>query len=131
MKSNGGSEFSELETILQKRLISIYEEMKRRGRFELSKDLDFRVTKRIDGKKQRVAKLRGSRVLVNVDAVSLPRSAIKYVIAHEVAHKFTKRHSERFWQVVENLYPNYQYGRSLLEERFTSRSAVGNGSSRP
>lgn len=109
---------SEYSEVLLKRLVSVYEEMKKSGRFELSRDLDFRVIKRIDGKKERVAKLKGNRVLVSVDAVTLPKSALKYVLAHEVAHKFTKRHSDRFWQVVENLYPNYEKGRNALEENY-------------
>lgn len=118
MNSGNGENFTEREEVLLKRLVGVYEEMKKAGRFELSKNLDFRVTKGIDGKKERVAKLKGNRVLVSVDAVKLPKSALKYVVAHEVAHKFTKKHSDRFWQVVENLYPNYENGRSALEENF-------------
>ena len=118
MTSGNGEDFTEREEILLKRLVNAYEEMKKARRFELSRDLDFRVKKSIDGKKERVAKLKGNRILVSVDAVSLPRSALKYVIAHEVAHKFTKRHSGRFWQVVENIYPNFERGRSLLEAKF-------------
>jgi predicted metal-dependent hydrolase len=118
-KADDEKEFSKQTETLHRRLVSVYEEMKRSEKFELSRDLDFQVTKQIDGKKQRVAKLKGNRVLVTVNTVSLPRSALKYVIAHEVAHKFTKKHSERFWQVVENLYPQYKHGRGLLEEKFT------------
>jgi predicted metal-dependent hydrolase len=115
-----GKEFSEQEEALQKRLAGLYEEMKRSGKFELSRDLDFQVTKRIDGKKERVAKLEGNRILVNIDAMSLQRSALKYVVTHEVAHKFTKRHSEKFWRMVENIYPNYERGREALEAEFPS-----------
>ncbi len=117
---DGEKDFSKLEQALYKRLVSVYEEMKRSGKFELSRDLDFRVTKKIDGKKERVAKLKGNRVLVSVGALSLPKSALKYVVAHEVAHKFTKRHTDRFWRVIENLYPNYERGRNALEEKYRS-----------
>lgn len=106
------------EEALHKRLVRVYEEMKKSGRFELSRDLDFRIKKVVDGRKGRVAKLKGNRIIVSAEATSLPKSALKYVIAHEVAHKFRRRHSERFWQVVENIYPNYEHGRNLLEERF-------------
>ena len=119
MTSGNGEDFAEQEEVLLKRLVSAYQEMKKAGRFELSKDLDFQVKKKIDGKKERVAKLKGNRVLVSVDAVSLPKSALKYVIAHEVAHKFTKRHTDRFWSIIENLYPNYKVGRSALEANFS------------
>jgi predicted metal-dependent hydrolase len=124
MKADDARELSKQTETLHRRLVSVYEEMKRNERFELSRDLDFRVTKRIDGKRERVAKLKGNRVFVTVDAVSLPRSALKYVVAHEVAHKFTKRHSERFWQVVENLYPSYEKGRNALEQSFSSQHYV-------
>ncbi len=115
-------DFSKQEQALHKRLVRVYEQMKRSGKFELSRDLDFLVTKKIDGKKERVAKLKGNRVLVSMDALSLPKSALKYVVAHEVAHKFTKRHTDRFWRVIENLYPNYERGRNALEESYHSTS---------
>ncbi|MGD0396501.1 MAG: YgjP-like metallopeptidase domain-containing protein [Nitrososphaerales archaeon] len=111
-------DFTKGSEILHRRLVGVYEKMKEEGRFELSRDLDFRISRKIDGKKERVAKLKGNRMFVSVDAVSLPRSALKYIVAHEIAHKFTKRHTDRFWCVIENIYPNYNYGKSLLEASF-------------
>jgi len=111
--------------ILRKRLIAIYDQMLAEGRFELSRDLDFQVvTKEIDGKKTRVAKLKGNKILVSVNGSTLPTSALKYIIAHEIAHKFTKKHSDRFWRVIENLYPSYKRGQALLNERYSPSSGL-------
>jgi len=51
---------------------------------------------KIDGKKQRIAKLKGNKILVKLNAATLPESALKYIIVHEIAHIFTKRHCKKF-----------------------------------
>lgn len=44
-----------------------------------------------------------------------PLCAIKYLIAHEVAHLRHHNHSEEFWNCVKNLYPNYLSGKEWLK----------------
>jgi len=83
-------------------------------RFDLFGNLDFEVTENIDGKKQRVAKFKGNKILVNLKAVALPKSALRYVVAHELAHIYTKKHSKKFWKVVETIYPSYARGEQSL-----------------
>ena len=72
--------------------------------------------KKIDSRKERVAKLKGNKILVKLSAVTSPESALKYVITHEIAHIFTKRHSKRFWRIVETIYPSFKDGEKLFAE---------------
>lgn len=36
------------------------------------------------------------------------------MIAHEIAHNFTKRHTKNFWKAVKTIYPNYEEGEALF-----------------
>ncbi|MCP8308592.1 MAG: M48 family metallopeptidase [archaeon] len=99
---------------LYSQLFKIWEQIKREGRVEVFGDLDFEVVEEIDNKKQRIAKLKGNKILVKINASTLPKSALKYIVAHEIAHTFTKRHTKRFWKIVETIYPNFEMGRKLL-----------------
>ena len=82
--------------------------------------MDFEIVKKIDGKKRRIAKLKGNKILVKSNAVALPKSALRYIIAHEIAHLFTKKHGKRFWKIVRTIYPSFEKGRELFVkyERF-------------
>ncbi|AWB49329.1 M48 family peptidase [Gemmobacter aquarius] len=46
--------------------------------------------------------------------VMAPPSVLDYVAAHEVAHMVEMNHSDRFWAVVERLYPRWQVQRRWL-----------------
>jgi predicted metal-dependent hydrolase len=99
---------------LYSRLSDVYEQIRRERRIEVFGTLDFEIVKNIDGKKHRIAKLKGNKILVQVNAGRLPKSALRYIIAHEIAHMLTKRHTKRFWKVVEAIYPTFETGQSLL-----------------
>lgn len=103
-----------LEDLLYSELCKVYEEIKNEDKIELFGDLDFEVLGRIDGKNERIAKLKGKRILVKLNAIAAPENAIKYLIAHEIAHIFTKRHSKKFWRVVETIYPDFKEGQKLF-----------------
>jgi predicted metal-dependent hydrolase len=103
----------QIETLYSK-LSDIYEQIRKERRIEVFGTLDFEVVKSIDGNKHRIAKLKGNKILVHVNARRLPKSALKYIIAHEIAHTLTKRHTKRFWKIVEAIYPTFETGQSLL-----------------
>lgn len=44
-----------------------------------------------------------------------PKEVVDYVIAHEVAHLKHKHHKKSFWDLVEQLYPNYKVYRKWLK----------------
>jgi len=102
---------------LYTKLCSVYDEIKESGKVELFGNIDFVVMEKIDGRWDRVAKLKGNKVLVKLAVVTLPRDALKYVLAHELAHVSAKRHTPKFWKVVETIYPGYEAG----EESFATR----------
>ena len=47
--------------------------------------------------------------------IQAPPHIIQYVVAHELAHLKEMNHSERFWQWVEKLYPDYKAARQELK----------------
>jgi len=103
-----------LAGLLYSHLHKIYDQIKKERKVEVFGDLDFEIVEKIGNKKQRVAKLEGNKILVKLNAVALPKSALKYVIAHEIAHIFTKRHTRRFWKIIETIYPNFETGQKFL-----------------
>lgn len=105
-----------LENLLYSHVSEIYEDIRSEGKIDVFGDLDFEILEKIDGRKGRIAKLKGNRILVKLSAVTSPESALKYVIAHEIAHIFTKRHSKRFWRIVETIYPTFKEGEKLFAE---------------
>jgi predicted metal-dependent hydrolase len=46
----------------------------------------------------------------------LPQKYIQYVAAHECAHLVQKNHSDKFWKVVESLYPKYKEVRKEMRK---------------
>jgi hypothetical protein len=95
-------------------LSTIYEQIRRERRVDVFGTLDFEIVKQIDGMKHRIAKLKGNKILVQADARRLPKSALRYIIAHEIAHTLTKKHTKRFWKILEAIYPTYETGQNLL-----------------
>lgn len=52
----------------------------------------------------------------NFRLIFTPKPIINYVIAHEVAHIVHKNHSKKFWNLVENLYPNYKEAKKFINK---------------
>jgi predicted metal-dependent hydrolase len=48
--------------------------------------------------------------------IMAPRSVLEYVAAHEVAHLQHMDHSDRFWGVVNDLFPNHKACRKWLRD---------------
>lgn len=105
-----------LENLLYSQVCEIYEDIRNEGKIDLWGHLDFEILEKIDSRKERIAKLKGNKILLKLTAVTSPESALKYVIAHEIAHIFTKRHSKRFWRIVETIYPSFKEGEKLFTE---------------
>lgn len=53
-----------------------------------------------------------------------PPPVLAYVAAHEVAHMLEMNHSDRFWAVVERLYPGWQAERRWLHSHGTALHAL-------
>jgi len=61
-----------------------------------------------------LALLKGNKIYVDLKAMKLPDYVLKYIIAHELAHLILKRHTKRFWDIVKQIYPEYEIGRQKL-----------------
>ena len=55
------------------------------------------------------------RIRLSWRLVHLAPELADYVVAHEVAHLVELNHSERFWALVEWLYPHWQDAREAIE----------------
>ena len=105
-----------LKNLLYSQLTEIYDQMRKEGRVEVFGDLDFEIVDKIDNRRGRIAKLKGNKILVKLSTIGLPKSALKYVIAHEIAHICVKRHTKRFWNTVKLIYPNYEEGLRIFKK---------------
>lgn len=114
--ANSPKEHEKMRTNLFARLEHLYKTMLDEDRFSILGTLEFDIVDQIDNKQARVAKLVGKNVLVKVNAVQLPDEALRYVIAHEIAHNYTKTHTEKFWKTLESIYPKFERGKKLLEK---------------
>jgi predicted metal-dependent hydrolase len=56
------------------------------------------------------------RIRLNWRLIHLEPALIDYVVAHEVAHLRHMNHSPAFWQVVEQLCPDFRQARSRLTQ---------------
>jgi predicted metal-dependent hydrolase len=46
-----------------------------------------------------------------------PQSALEYVVVHEMCHLWVRNHGRRFWQRVEDVFPNYHEQRDWLSRQ--------------
>ena len=105
-----------LSNLLYSVMHRIYDQIMAESKIDVFGNLDFEVADKIDGKKQRVAKIKENKIIVKLNAVSLPKSALKYIIVHEIAHLTTKKHGKKFWKIVESIYPDYPKGQRLFND---------------
>nr|MDO8044822.1 M48 family metallopeptidase [Candidatus Baldrarchaeota archaeon] len=60
------------------------------------------------------ALVKGNKIYINVDAEKYSDHVLKYLVAHELAHLKVKRHTKKFWEIVKNIYPQYEEAREKL-----------------
>jgi len=103
-----------LADLLFSKLEEIHEGIIKEGKIDLLGNLDFEIAKRIDNKKNRIAKLKGNRIILQLDAIALPENILRYIVAHEIAHVENKKHTRKFWKTVELLCPNFREAQQQL-----------------
>ena len=103
-----------LADVLFSKLEEIHQEIRNEGKINLLGNLDFEIVKRIDNKKERIAKLKGNKIILRLDAVALPENILRYIVAHEIAHIETKRHTKRFWKTVELICADFKEAQQQL-----------------
>jgi hypothetical protein len=103
-----------LTELLYNKLVEILEEVKREGTLEIHGNPDFEILEKIDNREDRLAKMKGNRILVKLDAVSLPEKVLRYMVAHEIAHITNKRHTKKFWKTVKLICPDFKKSQEYL-----------------
>ena len=68
-----------------------------------------------------LALIKGNKIYVKISTQRYPKYILKYIIAHELAHLFVKRHSRKFWEIVRLIYPQYEKAKDELIERITCK----------
>lgn len=63
-------------------------------------------------------------LMYNWRLIMAPPAVLNYVAAHEVAHLVEMNHSDRFWAVVEGLFPGWQAQRRWLKTEGNALHAV-------
>lgn len=58
----------------------------------------------------------GQNLNFSVRLFFAPDQAIDYVVIHELAHLIEMNHSDRFWQIVSNIMPDYKKMEKILKE---------------
>jgi hypothetical protein len=56
-----------------------------------------------------------NRVTLNLELIKKDISCLDYVIVHELSHFIEMNHSNRFWKVVGENYPNYKEIRRIMK----------------
>ena len=56
------------------------------------------------------------RVTLNLNLMKKDISCLDYVIVHELSHLVYADHSKKFWDLVEENYPEYKKVRKMMKE---------------
>lgn len=56
------------------------------------------------------------RIRINTELVKKPKDLLEYVVVHEMLHLIEPTHSEKFFALLNNHYPNWREARAELNE---------------
>ncbi|TGN19708.1 M48 family metallopeptidase [Leptospira idonii] len=57
-----------------------------------------------------------NKLTFNLGLIHCPENVIRYVVAHEVSHTKEHNHSNRFWDLVNTLDPNYEAAEEWIKQ---------------
>ncbi len=60
------------------------------------------------------------RILLNLELAKKPLHCIDYVLVHELIHLRERKHSDRFFQLLESAYPRWQQSKDELNQGILS-----------
>jgi len=96
---------------LLKKVKEIISEFKKRNGVEIYGKLEIEI---IEDKSNQLAFLKGNKIFLSIKCKRFPKYVLKYILAHEIAHLIVKKHTRKFWEIVKQIYPNYEKGKSRL-----------------
>lgn len=59
----------------------------------------------------------GGKITLNLELIHKPKECLEYVVVHELAHFIHPNHSKDFWNLVENMMPDYKKRKDILNDR--------------
>ena len=59
----------------------------------------------------------GEKITLNLELLHKPKECLEYVVVHELAHFIHPNHSKDFWNLVENMMPDYKKRKDILNDR--------------
>ena len=66
-----------------------------------------------------IAKLSNNKLYINPEIVKFDKETIEYIIFHEFCHIKYKTHSKKFYEIMQNFFPNYkQIEENLVDYKF-------------
>jgi len=68
-----------------------------------------------------LALIKGNKIYFSKKIVNLSDEALRYVVAHELAHLAVKKHTDKFWEILRNLYPDYERGKQEVEKLISNQ----------
>jgi len=63
-----------------------------------------------------VCNTKDKRITLNLELMKKQTECLDYVIVHELSHLVHANHSNKFWSIVEENYPNYKEIRKIIKE---------------
>lgn len=76
---------------------------------EYARSLDFNLESvKIKSYKSNWGLTKGNKIYYNWKVILLPVSIQNYIVAHEVAHLEISKHSDKFWNLVGTMVPDYE-----------------------
>ena len=78
---------------------------------KISEELSVRVNKiRFRKMKTKWASCSSQKNLtINTLMKLLPKNLLEYIVFHELTHLIERKHSKKFWQIIESRFPNHDY----------------------
>ena len=55
-----------------------------------------------------LGKCLADKIIINPDIVKYKKDTIEYIIFHEFCHLKVKKHSKKFYEILEKYMPNYE-----------------------
>lgn len=66
-----------------------------------------------------IAKLSNNKLYINPEIVKFDKETIEYIIFHEFCHIKYKTHSKKFYEIMQNFFPNYkQIEENLVDYKY-------------
>ena len=107
-----------LRSLLYRYTLTVLEHLGKRG--YLNGALKIKVVNDVTKAHTVLARIRGNFVEISAYLVQFPKQIIRYVLVHELAHLFVRKHTEKFHTILNTLLPDAK----KIEEKFPEYMSI-------